>query len=178
MHLKFIDNSVPVHHSRPCAVPWHCQGVFKMESDNLESIGALERVGVSDWAVPTFIVLKQDGCVRWVSDFRALNGMIKCKVYPLSRIQDILSKQSGYQFFNKLDISMQYYTFELFDEAQDLCTTIDRVTLFGKYRYLRVPICPFVKDASEPIHITLVMVRRIFYHKDHLLTRVLVFKSG
>ncbi len=50
---------------------------------------------------------------------------------------DILRKHSGYKFFTKLNVSMQYYTFELDKESQDLCTNI---TLFGKHKYLRLPM--------------------------------------
>ena len=136
IHLD-IDPTIPPARSRHYPVPHHQLKVFKQELDRLEKIGVLKKTGRAEWISGTFITPKKDGRVRWVSDFRALNKALKRKVYPLPRINDLLKRRSGYKYLTKLDISMQYYTFELDEESSQLCTI---ATPFGLYRYQRLPM--------------------------------------
>jgi hypothetical protein len=138
VHIDIDLIAKPVH-SRPYPVPRIQMKTFNMELDHFVKIGVLAPQQESEWATPSFITPKKDGRVRWISrDLRQLNKVIRLKQYPLPRIINILRKKcSGYKFFAKLDVSMQYYTFKLDKKIQDLCTII---TPFGKYKYLRLPM--------------------------------------
>ncbi len=80
---------------------------------------------------------KEYNRVHWTSNSRQLNKVMRHKQYPLLIITDVLRKCSGYKFFTKLDISMQYYTFELDNKSWDSRTII---TAFGRHKYLRLPM--------------------------------------
>ena len=134
--LELKDGAKP-YTCRPFPVPKKHEQVFKDELDRLVKEGVLTPCGASEWLFPTFLIPKKDGRVRWISDFRELNKVIKRKVYNLPKIQDILNRRKGYQYFSKIDVSMHYYTFELDDDAKELCTIC---TPFGNYRYNRLPM--------------------------------------
>ncbi|KAL7526665.1 hypothetical protein ACHAXR_001589 [Thalassiosira sp. AJA248-18] len=113
-HTKFhidIEQDAKLVYSRPYPIPRIHLQTFKKEFDHLVQLGVLAPQNESEWASPTFIIPKKDGRVRWISDLRQLNKVVKRKQYPLPVITDILRKRLGYNFFTKLDVSMQYYTF-------------------------------------------------------------------
>ena len=70
--------------------------VFKNELDHLVKIGVLERAKRSEWIAGTFIVPKKDGRMWWITDFRGLNRSLKQRVYPLRRINDIITHRPQY----------------------------------------------------------------------------------
>jgi hypothetical protein len=135
-HLELETNAKPVH-SKPHTVAKTLEQVFKDELEHLCAIGALERRGATEWAAPTFIIPKKDGRARWVPDFRALDEVVKRKMHPLPRIQDVLNKRKGCEFFTKIDMSMQCCAFELDDESAELCAI---VTPCGKCKCHRLPM--------------------------------------
>ncbi len=129
-----IDPNAKSGHSIPYPAPRIHLKTFKKELHHLVGLGVSAPQQESEWVSSSFTITKKDNRVHWISNSRQLNKVIWCKQYLLPIIMDILHKHSGYKFFAKLDISMQYYMFEHDNKSQDPCTII---TPFGTYKYLR-----------------------------------------
>ena len=136
MHIDIIPGAKPIH-TRPYPVTRDKAKLLKDELDRMVSMGVIEETGDSEWGSAAFGTPKKDGTIRVVADLRALNKVIRPRRYPMPIVLDLLRKRLGYKFFSKLDISMQYWTFELDEESKDLCTI---VTPFGTYRHCRAPM--------------------------------------
>ena len=112
IHIELLADAV-TKHSRPYSVPQLHLEAFRKKLLRLCKLNILEPIGESKWAHPSFIMSKKDGTICWISNLLKLNKVIKQQVYPLPIIANILCRGTGYKFFTKLDISMQYYTFKL-----------------------------------------------------------------
>jgi len=129
VHLELNSDTHP-RFQQAYPMPHAHHDVFKTELDHLTYLRVLSRCGASEWAAPSLIIPKKDGRFRWIGDFREINKCIKHHIYPLPRIADI-------QYFSKLDISMQYYTFKLDKPSKKLCVIN---TPFDLYRYNCLPM--------------------------------------
>jgi len=132
-----LKPGVTPYHARPFPIPRIHEGTLKLELERLCKIGVLKKVNHSEWAVPTFIVPKKDGSVRFISDLREINKRILRKPYPIPHIQDLLLKLEGFMYATSLDLNMGYYHIVLSPDARKICTI---VTPFGKYEYQRLPM--------------------------------------
>jgi len=101
VHLEVEKHAQPKH-ARPYSVPHTQMKLFKQELMRLVDIGVLRPIGATEWASPTFIRPKKDNTVRWLTDFRELNKVLKRRVYPLLNIREVVTKRSGYKFFPNL----------------------------------------------------------------------------
>ena len=122
---------------RPYPVPVKNKQTLLLEIKRLCKIGVLRKVNRSEWQSPSTIIPKKDLTVRFITDFRKLNQLIKRKPYPIPNIRDTLLELEGFTFGTSLDLNMGYYHIELDPDSRKYCTI---VFPFGKYEYCRLPM--------------------------------------
>ena len=148
VHLELIEGATP-YRAKAFPIPQAYEKTTKKEIARLEGIGVLKETPDSEWGAPTFIQPKKTGDVRVLTDFRWLNDCIKCKLYPLPKIADILQRLAGFTYATALDLSMGYYHAPLDEESQKLCTT---VLPWAKYQWTRLPMgAKFAPDIFQHI---------------------------
>jgi hypothetical protein len=87
----------------------HKETIIK-EVERLCQLGVLERQPASEWALPSFIILKKDKTVRFFSVFQEVNKRLVRKPFPIPKISTVLQEIEGFSYTTALDLNMGYYT--------------------------------------------------------------------
>jgi Reverse transcriptase (RNA-dependent DNA polymerase) len=165
--INLVEGTKPCH-ARAFPIPWVHLETLKAKVQRLCDLGVLKRVNRFEWAAPTFIIPKKDGSVRFISDFRELNKRIKCRPYPIPKIQNLLLQLEGFQYATSLDLNMGYYHIELNADAKNLCTI---VLPFGKFEYQWLPmgLCNSPDVFQEKMYNLMINLEYVRAYIDDLL---------
>ena len=99
--------------------------MFKKEADFLVLVGFFEREKESEWGAPSFAQPRpKTNWEHFLNDFINLNKKIKRKPYPIPKINKMLWKFEGFQYYTSLDLNVGYYHIWFRYNASNLCMII------------------------------------------------------
>ncbi|EZG42671.1 putative reverse transcriptase family protein, partial [Gregarina niphandrodes] len=134
------EHEIVTTHERPAHLPLrrtspNQRDIVRTEVEKMLAQGVI-RPSKSPWASPIVLVSKKDGSTRFCVDYRSLNDMTKKDVYPLPRIDDILSALEGAKYFSSMDAASGYWQVPMasnsIEKTAFICTE-------GLFEFLMMP---------------------------------------
>ena len=140
-HTIRLTDTIPVF-KRPYQIPVSQQTKVQEQLKKMLADGVIG-YSRSPYNAPLLPVLKSDGSIRIVTDFRALNNKVVSDHFPLPKMDSIFHKLGKAKVHSTLDLKQGYFQIKLDEESQPY-------TAFSSdenhYQYLNMPMG--IKDAS------------------------------
>ena len=133
MDIDLVDNKpfyLSPYNTSPDGRNYVAKAVNDMEKD-----GVIQKSN-SPWGSPILLVPKPDGTWRFCIDFRRLNRNTVTDAYPLPRMEDILQRAGGHEWYSAVDERSGYWQIQM--NKEDIPKTAF-VTPDGHYEWLRMP---------------------------------------
>lgn len=114
IELQKEFNPKPINFSIPISIKTQVRDHIKLLLEK-----KVIRESNSKKTSPTFVILKKNGQIRMVTDFRILNSCTIKKSYPIPKIQDILIQLKNKKIFTSLDLEAGYYQIKIRDSDKN-----------------------------------------------------------
>ena len=151
-HNIDIGNAKPIK-QRAYTPTQQDKRIIKEEVEKMLKRG-ITRKSKSPWASPVVIVNKKNGEKRFCIDYRKLNKETKKDNHPLPRIDDMLDRFQGSNWFTTIDLASGYWQVEMEEEDKEKTAFI---TYEGLYEYNVMPfgLCNAPATFQRLMHIVL-----------------------
>lgn len=139
-HTSLVQHSIdtgdhPPIKQHPYRTPMIRREQMAKMIDDMQKQGIIQPSS-SPWASPVVLVPKKDGTTRFCVDYRRLNAVSRKDVYPLPRIEDILSTLGEAKYFTTLDLASGYWQIELEQSSRPKTAF---ATHQGLFEFTRMP---------------------------------------
>ena len=160
-HKITLTDTEPVK-KLPYPVPLSFRETFKKELDKLLEDGIIEQSD-SDYASPCIIVpKKEEGEIRIVVDFKALNTKLVKDREPISSSQAIFSALNKCKYFSTIDLKNGFWQIALDPQSRKYTAFI---TEFGLFQF---KVLPFGLSNGPAVFSR--MMRTLFNNVEHVFT--------
>jgi len=135
-NIKIDKNAKPIVHP-PRKVPVTLRPKIQKELKRMEELDVIEKVEEpTDWVNSMVTIIKPNGKLRICIDPRDLNKAVKRDYYPMTTIDEIVTRMPNAKVFSVLDASSGFWQVKLDTPSARLCTFN---TPFGRYMFKRLP---------------------------------------
>ncbi|GMF59596.1 unnamed protein product [Phytophthora fragariaefolia] len=123
--------------SRPYSVPRSQEEAARREIQRLVELDVLEQIYGLEPSAPAFFLVKQDGSLRLLVDFRQLNKYLHRSPYYVPKIRETLLRLDKAKCMSTLDANMGHFARYLAQESRPATAFCSP---FGKYQFKRLPM--------------------------------------
>ncbi len=144
---------------------------LKKELNKLESKGIIRKSN-SKYASPAFVILKRNGNIRLVVDYRKLNAITISEAFPFPCIEDQIRGLEGSTYFSQIDLNQGFYQISM--KKEDVPKT-SFVVPSGQYEFLVMPFG--LKNSPRSFQRAMVKILGDLTYVKVFLDDILVFSK-
>ena len=136
-YIDLLPGTTPKHTHQYRLSPEHQKAIQEAIQELIDR-GHIEP-SRSPWRSPLLVVIKKDGKLRVVFDFRTLNKYTKGQAYVMKDQYELMEKAAGHKFISTMDLTSGYHQIPMADKCKEMTAFSIPGPAGGQYQFKVMP---------------------------------------